>query len=462
MSKKIFTKKETSKLLHSETIKHSDLPWLIELLEDKKGLKYSDLDTTQSQLIKEMRSDLLMNSTEEWIVTKVPNSNQLTLDLGQNEQEWKKCQLCGTKNRYIHFIKNKISNVVINVGSECIEEFGDIGRNALKDRRKLVSNQIKNKRLLKLLEIVPKAKSRIEHWNRFLDELDIVLPSNIEDPYIKLGKNAEKVFKSILNKRQSQKEIQLLRNIFLKQEKLGGKIKQYVDSNINQTFVMTKEIDYWLKRNKPSDYSRIKGFVKGTGNGFITSEVLYEINEPIFLEKLAHQYNKNINSNLMRIEKITDSGFVISVYPFFHISLEISNRLFSKKYGSFAFEKRAEFDIEYLLNNSRYYQRSNQENLINEFKIALRNIEMKIETIDAKNKRIDIKCLPLNKYFRFDLEKFIENFKKHLYSNSYSKLQSEILKNNNAFNEKEYKNLIKREKEIKEAYNEDRSKVISR
>jgi len=72
----------------------------------------------------------------------------------------------------IHYIINKISNVVINVGSDCIEEFGDIGRNTLRDKRKLVSNQIKSKRLLKLLKIIPNAKSRIGNWNRFLDEMD--------------------------------------------------------------------------------------------------------------------------------------------------------------------------------------------------------------------------------------------------------------------------------------------------
>lgn len=103
LNRKVFTKKETSKLLHSETIKHSELPWLVELLENKRSFKYSDLDTKQRQMIKEIRSDLLKNSTEEWIITKVPNSNQLTLDLGPNEQGWMKCQLCGTKNRYIHY-----------------------------------------------------------------------------------------------------------------------------------------------------------------------------------------------------------------------------------------------------------------------------------------------------------------------------------------------------------------------
>ena len=454
MSRKVFTKKETNKLLFSETLKGSNVPWLMELLKNNKNLSYSDLNTTQKQIVNEMRSDLLNNSIDEWVTTKAPN-NRLTLDLGPNEEQWVKCQLCGTKNRYIHFIKNKLTNIVINVGSDCIEEFGEIGRTAQKDKRNLVSNQLKNRRLMQLLETVPNAKSRVEKWNQFLVRIDIVLPDRIETPYIKLGKKAEKLFKSILSKNQNEKEVQELRKVFLKQNKFKEKIINYVNINKNRTFVMTREIDSWIKINKASDYARIREIVKGIGKGFITAEIAYEINEPRFLETMANEYNKNIDNNIMNIEHITDNGFVVSVYPFFNIYLEITNRVFSKKYSTFAFGEKNTLDIEFLLVNSHCYRSKDRDQIINELKKMLGYVDMKIVNIDKRNNRIDIENLSPKKYIRFNLEKFIESNKHYIYLNKPYVLKTEIFKNSNAFSEWEYKNLIKREKEIKEAYYDD-------
>ncbi|MCQ6281076.1 hypothetical protein [Bacillus sp. EB600] len=457
MGKKVFTKKEINKLLFSETLKRSNLPWLMELLKNNKNLSYSDLNVTQKQILNEMRSDLLNNSIEEWGTTLATN-NRLTLDLGPNEEKWVKCQLCGTKNRYIHYIKNKITKNVINVGSDCIEEFGAIGEIAHKDKRNLVSDQIKNRRLLKLLETIPDAKSRIENWNKFLGEIDIVLPNRIEMPYINLGKKAEKLFKSILSKSQNEKEVHILKTMFLKQNEFKEKILKYVDRNKNRTFVMTREIDSWLKFNKANEYARIREVIKQSGNGFITSEIAYEINEPKFLKMIANEYNKNIDNNIMKVEHVTNNGFVISVYPFLNIYLEITNRVFTNKYGKFAFGEKNEFDIEFLLTNSRCYRNKDRDKLIDELKKMLSHVGMKIVKIDMKNNRMDIEYSSKKIFIRFELEKFIESNKHHIYLNKHQELQTVIIKNNNTFSEWEYRNLVKKEKDIKEVYYGDTTK----
>ncbi|OKL37011.1 hypothetical protein [Domibacillus mangrovi] len=455
MSKNVFTKKERNKLLFSETLKRSNLPWLVEILNNKNTPKYTDLNAEQRQTLSELRSELLNNSIDEWIITKAPGTKHLTLNLGPKEQEWMKCQLCGTKNRYIHFIKNKFTEITINVGSDCIEEFGEIGRAAQKDKRRLISNQNKNRRLVKLLEIIPDARSRVEKWDGFLNEIDIILPSRIEEAYKKLGIKAEKLFKSILNKNQSEKEVQALKKVFQEQIEYKEKILKYVNVNKNRTFVMTKEIDDWLKVNKTNDYIRISEVVKGSGNGFIIPEIAHEINEPSFLKTIANQYNRNIDNNILKIERITNNGFVISVFPLLNIYLEISNRIFTKKYSNFAFGEKSKFDVEFLLLNSQCYRNTDRNKLVDELKKILSSMGMKIASIDTKKNRIDIECIDLKKYFRFDLEKFVESNKQCLYLYRPYELKTEILKNSNSFSQWEYKNLIKREKEIQEAYQDD-------
>lgn len=454
MSKKIFTKKEVNKILFSETIKKSEIPWLIDLMKIGTGLSKIDLSAEQLQIVNELRSALLNDSIEEWNISKGPEG-KLTLDMGDDNRRWMKCQLCGTKNRYIHYIKNKYSKITINIGSDCVDEFGEIGSIANRDRRSLVSNQSKIRRLNRLLEEIPNAKSRIEKWNNFLSNLEIILPIKHEEAYIELGKKAEKLFKRILSVNKNEQEIEQLKRVFIKQDKYKDKILKYVDLNKENNFVYTREIDDWLRINRPNDHSRIKETVQNEGNGFIGSNIAHEINEPDFLEMLATEYSNNINTDMLRIKQVTSNGFVISVAPFFNVDLEISNKLFTKEYGSFAYGEKGLFDNELLLNKSRCRSNRDRSNLIEEYNVILNNIKMKIVNVEPKKNRMDFENLSPKKYYREDYEKFIENNKLFLYLNQQNALKKEILKNNNSFTASEYKNLIKREKEIKTEYLKD-------
>lgn len=454
MSKNIFSKKEVNKLLFSETIKKSKVPWLVDLLSPETALNKSDLSHDQLQIIKEIRSDLLNNSIDEWVISKSPDG-KLILDMGENKKEWYKCQLCGTNNRYIHYIKNKYTGDTINIGSDCVEEFGELGKVANKNKRSHISAQLKNRRLVGLLGKIPNAKSRIEKWNTFLNNLEIILPIKLEGPYIKLGEKAEKLFKRILNKNKNEQEIEQFKKVLIKQDKYKEKILKYVDSNKDHLFVYSKKIDDWLRINRPNDHTRIKEIVQNEGHGFISSDIAHEINEPGFLKTLATNYGNNIDPEIMKVKKITSNGFVISVSPYFNIDLEITNRIFTKEYGSFAFGDKGLFEKESLLVNSRCYSNGDKSIIIEEYNIMLSDIKMKIVNVEPKNSRLDIENKNPKKYYREDYEKFIEKNKLFLYLNKQEELKKEIIKNNNSFTEIEYKNLIKREKEIKAEYRKD-------
>lgn len=454
MSKKVFTKKEVNKLLFSETIKKSKVPWLVELLNPEAGLNKTDLNPAQLQIVIEMRSVLLNNSIEEWTISKAPD-DKLTLDMGPDNKKWKECQLCGTKNRYIHYIKNKFTNLTINVGSDCVDEFGEIGKAAHKDRRSLVSGHAKNRRLVKLLGEIPNAKSRVEKWNMLLSEIDVILPIKIEEPYLKLGYNAEKLLKAILNKNKNEQEVNELKKVFLKQDKYKEKILSYTESNRNLPFVMTRKIDDWLRINRAKDHARIREVAQKEGNGFISSDIAHEINEPGFLKTLATKYSNNIEPEIMKVKQITSNGFLISVSPYFNVDLEISNKVFTKEYGSFAYGEKGLFEKEFLIVNSRCYSNGDKSKLVEEYNIMLSDIKMKIVNVEPKNNRMDIENLNPKKYYREDYDKFIEKNKLLLYLNKQEELKKEIRKNNNSFTESEYKNLIKREKEIKSEYLKD-------
>lgn len=454
MSKKVFTKKEVNKLLFSETIKKSKVPWLVELLNPETGLNMSDLSPAQMQIVNEIRSDLLNDSIEEWTIAKAPDG-KLTLDMGPDKPKWQECQLCGTKNRYIHYIKNKLNNLTINVGSDCIDEFGEIGKVAQNDRRSLVTAQAKNRRLVKLLEEIPNAKSRVEKWNSLLNEVVVILPNKIEEPYIKLGEKSGKLLKTILSKSKNEREISDLKKVFLKQDKYKNIILEYTELNKNMLFVMTRKIDDWIRINRPKDHARIRETVQTEGNGFISSDIAHEINEPGFLKVLATEYSNNIKPDIMKVKQITNNGFVISVAPLFNVDLEISNRLFTKEYGSFAYGEKGLFENELLLVNSRCHSNGDKSILIEEYKKMLSYMNMKIVNVETKNDRMDIENLNPKKYYREDFDKFIERNKLLLYLNKQEELKKEIRKNNNSFTESEYKNLIKQEKEIKSEYLKD-------
>lgn len=454
MSKKIFTKKEVNKLLFSETIKKSEVPWLVDLLNPETALNKSDLSHEQLQIINEIRSELLNNSSDEWVISKGPDG-KLILDMGEDTGKWHKCQLCGTKNRYIHYIKNKYSDDTINIGSDCIEEFGDLGKVANKNKRSLVSAQLKNRRLVGLLGKIPNAKSRIEIWNVFLKSLEIILPMKLEEPYIKLGEKAEKLFKRILSKNKNEQEIEQLKKVFIKQDKYKEQILKHVDLNKDKSFIFSRKIDDWLMINRAKEHAEIKEMIQKEFNGCIHFEIANKINEPGFLKVLANEYSKNINSDEMRMRQTTSNGFVVSVAPFLNVNLDITNRIFSKEYGSIAYGKTNSFDNEILISNAECHSSKDKASLIEEYSEILSFINMNIVNVDWKSNRIDIKDLNIKKVYREDLERFIEKNKLLLYLNKREELKKVILKNSNSFTENNYKNLIKREKDIKASYRED-------
>ncbi|MFC7364980.1 MULTISPECIES: hypothetical protein [Bhargavaea] len=457
MSKKLLTKKEKNKLLFSETIKNSGVNWLIRILRNKEDLKEEYLSHEQILIFRELKSNLLNNSIKEWEITLAPNGH-FTLDKGPKETGWEKCQLCGTKNRYVHFIKNKFNNRILNVGSECINEFGDIGLMAHRDRRQLISEQNKNYRMQKLIKEIPWAKSRVENWNQFFSEVELILPNRIEEPYVKAGKIAERTLNKILSKNNNKAEIEKLKALFEKQEKYQSKVFSYIQKYIGHPFAMTKEIDDWLRINNPGKHMEIKGRVKKHENALIDAEVASLINEPGFLAILKDRYTTNLDKDRIQFLENSKYGFICSVYPYFDIKLEISNKNFTTAYGKFLFSNDEAFNEKYLLFNSKCFDSTDIERLLTRYMDELKRCNMTIVNINRKKNQLDIKSNKTKNYYRLDLKGFTEKNMFNLYSKRLKEILKEIIKTNNSFSHTEYTNLIKRERDIRSSYRDEVTK----
>lgn len=123
------------------------------------------LDTIGKAAITQNKKTLMQNVINEWYAEHVTE---------EDPNKKVRCGLCNTPNKYLYYIRNRINNNILNVGSQCITKFPGI--EGYKEQKTQLKNIQKNHQI-------------ISHRNEFYNHFD-----NIEN-YIS---DAENYFKSII------------------------------------------------------------------------------------------------------------------------------------------------------------------------------------------------------------------------------------------------------------------------
>ena len=125
-TKSILSRDEISLLKSSEEIKNTDLYGNLFniLLEITKleavtldELKEHGLDNIGVTILTHNKGKLIDDITHEWYVESKS---------AEDPDKKIHCGLCNTPNKYLFYIRNRLNNIQLNVGSSCMKKFSEI------------------------------------------------------------------------------------------------------------------------------------------------------------------------------------------------------------------------------------------------------------------------------------------------------------------------------------------------
>lgn len=249
-----------------------------------------------------MLPSILKQAQAEWVATGK------MLDLKEVAE---RCKLCNTKTRYLFYIRNKLNGTVINVGRECIKEyFDDIKSNIPAGMsfdtfwRLEVEKANKLRRLQPFYDRYPGAMEMLAGWKSDIERQPILIPADLEKEYMGNYYKGQQLIKQFKESAEDEGDLILdeFGKIINRQAELLESIKKYVIENESNEFIVTKEIENWLKLNNKRHTLDI---LKKTG--FITIHTFYEIWEPNFLNKLIPSLNKLLHPISLKITGFNDT-----------------------------------------------------------------------------------------------------------------------------------------------------------
>ena len=186
-------------LLKSEIIKEKEYEWLKILLEESNDytVKTSQLanleDKHQTFLTSSLYKNLYKNASDEWKIDHLDDT-----------EEKLECSLCGQKDTKKKFyIKNKINNTMLNVGSTCINNFMDIRDINGKTVAEVNKEWERQQRIKVLNDKYPGIIEKIDNWNKKIEEIPTIINGNSEYEFDRLYNQIQELYNKFIKKKKS-------------------------------------------------------------------------------------------------------------------------------------------------------------------------------------------------------------------------------------------------------------------
>ena len=241
---RVLDRKDHVLLKNSEAVKA--IPALKKLLDKFPRITSEtllELPEKERDLFETMKNELITQAAEEWIGEYLPDA-----DLGDDRI---KCLLCGTDNKLVFMIENKLNGVRLNVGSTCINEFGirinERGKTIAEYRRS--HERIRRKIMLGRGISEPEVLDKWDTTSRY----SIIIPRGIREPFDKLGAEFQEICDKFITKKCGPEVFPKLNQALETRNNYLLQFNDYVTQNENKPFVITREYYDWAKINFPKD-----------------------------------------------------------------------------------------------------------------------------------------------------------------------------------------------------------------
>lgn len=413
----LLDRKNRALLLQSESCR-KNLPIIYDFV-----YKYLDSDVSIiDEAIKSLNSEdvIVFNDMLQGILTLCKDEwigGQNPVEVIDDESLRKRCSLCNQpNNKWVYNIMNKLNGRKMNVGSTCIDEFPSIELRKNRTRTQLEKEAEKINRMKMLTIQFPRIEKTLQQWESKLDSFEILIPHELEKPYLEIGEKIRKLKEDYLNKKISDDKFPEIKEFFSESNQYISSMKEYVEDYRNERFVVTREIVSWLKVR--GDLQTLETLKE---TGFLTYKTAVKIYEKNFLDKVIEDMNFLYSDSGLIIKGVDQDkkGFIIEPFSEEEFKLICPFGNFLKYFSCVLFGEKQTivFNIKNIFIASDIYGNSSLELAMIKLQKVLKEAKslfsIKIDNnIDyiAEN-IIDVYDRSKDKIWEVDLRKFLKEFK---------------------------------------------------
>jgi hypothetical protein len=418
----LLDKKNRSLLINSDITKNEEFIFLHEFATEylDKDSKEIDvalelLDTDNIYFINDMLQGLINLCKAEWIGDNNP------VEIITDPSKRKKCSLCGApNNKWVYNIKNKINKRKMNVGSTCIGEFPSMEFMVGKTRSYLEKEAEKKIRLKDLTLRFHGIERIVSTWTSELDKYSILIPYELETPYLEVGDKIKKVFDDFINKKVDENCFSEIEGFLNERDYFLDAMREYEEDHEDDDYIASRKVVNWLY-NK-GDLQTIES-LKSTG--YITYMTATSIYEKSFLTKVMEDLNFTFEDTGVSIAGLNEEyqSFIIKPFKNEELKLYCSYQNFISYFGWSVFgeKQNAAFNLANLFKISRIRDRRSIDNIISNLKNTLRGTTFSVSTYSNRDydyftlNELDIFNKKTEKYTLVKLREFVDRFKSFAY-----------------------------------------------
>lgn len=453
-------------LLKSEIIKEKEYEWLKILLEESNDytVKMSQLanleDKHQTFLTSSLYKNLYKNASDEWKIDHLDDT-----------EEKLECSLCGQKDTKKKFyIKNKINNTMLNVGSTCINNFMDIRDINGKTVAEVNKEWERQQRIKVLNDKYPGIIEKIDNWNKKIEEIPTIINGNSEYELDRLYNQIQELYNKFIKKKKADLAIaNKINELVYKGENLLQEIYKDIDKKKNNDWYITKEIKDWCLNDRERNKIVIE-FLKQ--DGVITWRSSCRIQENNFvkmvLEKLKECFN-NSNIQIMEFNESNKSLIINirdgNIYTA-RIDLECLYSNFMSEFGEIIFKENKKYidAKKFILENSRIISENSIDISISNMKFLLDKSQRRIYKWDTQYNEI-VFYGDNKKYIIVNAKQFINKFIELVFCRKLQEKEIEdinkyVMKNGEVIESEEYISRIETREKAEKAMQVDYSKFV--
>ena len=273
----------------------------------------------------ENRKTMLNNILNEWYSVKECEISEAKLN----------CQLCGHTNKYIFFIHNKITDIDLHIGSECVKRFPDI-TGIQQERKRLSQVQRENERQKRKIEfeVMEDDLDFLRNAKNIVENIKIMLPYKlnceikdtlyqlnlIKTSYIKSGGCLEEVFEKY-------------KYLKAKFAELNAEAENRYQMIKNSILICDKETADWLLSNHETVWESV-----AKNDGLFDVESLKKIYFDRFVIRLLPEFKKHLKDSDIQILHGSGNSIFFSiensryVYP---ITFSVTMKKFMETIGCY-------------------------------------------------------------------------------------------------------------------------------
>lgn len=408
MTELIVTQREINLLSGSKIIE--DYPVLKEFIEVTPNLTKDKLITLSKKaqlFFNDIYPKVKNEVTNEWVVDKS------SVDYVEGNKV--SCELCGHRPiKNICVIENIFTKKRLKVGTECVEYFC-IGKDV--DLKKLSKEAKKIKLLEDLNSTFPGISTVIDNWGNLIERQVIIIKHDVKDKYISIGDRIKVLFNKYRDdKTNNADRIKIINEMDLLLNK--GKIeKENIEKYVNQTkdnLLAPKKI-YFRDISEQYKSNAIKMVEE---DGLIMSRTLWRINNLYFSNSLVESINFELNKINFNIENTSvlngKIGYLmvyknIKKYKLFCTYNDFCSNCYSIITGE---DRDNKVDFDLLINISEIADEKSLERAVYVAFNMIKGGYFSVYYTDYDYNEIIVSNS--NLYYKLDMKKFINSFKKEI------------------------------------------------